>query len=150
MDSFRQQTPERYPTNSSPQKRAASPPAPQPAGVPNSTSYPNSLRTCTNNNNTSFQHNHIRATLPNDYKPNDYNSKTRTNIEVTSYPAEPHMSRTIDPKTQHRLNRSTESAASGRSNRTLERQPVPRVSRPPVLQTRVNGESKRDNKTDDE
>ncbi len=53
------------------------------AGIPNSTSYPNSLRSPTTGNGSghygspeSFQTNHIRKTLPNDYKPNGYTSKT--------------------------------------------------------------------------
>ena len=50
--------------------------SPQDAAIPNSTSYPSSLR---NYNDSGFQHNNTRATLPNDYKHNDFRVKSPPN-----------------------------------------------------------------------
>ena len=95
------------------------------AGVPNSTSYPNSLRKCAD----TFFHSTVRATLPNDYKPNNFGVGSRNSLATGAVPdsrlnhppggavKRQSPARTVDgvrPAMDHRLSRSTENCLDQR------------------------------------
>lgn len=123
------------------------------AGVPNSTSYPNSLRKCAD----TFFHSTVRATLPNDYKPNNFGVGSRNSVATT--PADSRQNhpsggttcgnrqspvRTVDGVRQtmeHRLSRSTENCLD---QRTTVTRPDVGVGR--TFQNDVKGQGAFDNR----
>jgi hypothetical protein len=120
--------------------------------IPNSTSYPNSIRTAYSNNNTEnnnrFQHtNHIRKTLPSDYKTNEYPSLKRASLRTptrnlnsqnntnTSSPSSSLMEpdrtpRSLEMKPEYRLSRSVDNRSDQRSEQRSEQRSSHYYERP--------------------
>ena len=131
-----------YVTTNAGQKAPPIPPHNNNHNMPNSTSYPgNQLRTYNNDANANFQHNNVRATLPHDYKHNDYITKTQTlPYSGDSQRAPPRPP--ANSKPEYRLSRSVESRSDQRSSRTVDNRSQKRMSR--SVDARVNGENPSD------